>query len=106
LLTLAYIHTYCEHKLTTWSRCHTQLVNKFSAFYETKMFIVSTKASHPSLSCARRILPSYFHMIRFNIILPCKPRSSDYILPSGSPLKILYAFLISPMTHPSHSLTF
>jgi len=39
----------------------------------------------------------YFINIRFNTILQCTPRSPKLFVSSGFPIKILYAFLISPM---------
>jgi hypothetical protein len=86
--------------LTPWSRVIpnqlmvTQILKKFSAFYGTRRFItVFTTARHCSLFLARWIqsTPSYSIFLRSILIL------SSYLLPSGFPTKILYAFLVSPM---------
>ena len=41
--------------------------------------------------------PSYILQINFNIILPSTPGSSKRFLPSGLPIKTLYAPLLSPI---------
>jgi len=70
------------------------------------MFItLFTKARHLSLFSARSIqcTPSHdFFKIRFNIILPCTPRSVKRSLPSGFPTKTLYAPLLAYATCSTH----
>jgi hypothetical protein len=58
----------------------TQLVKKFSAFYDTRTFIiVFTRGHHSCLGWARRIQSTFFTTY-FSIILPSMSRSSKWSL--------------------------
>jgi hypothetical protein len=95
--------TYLPTYLPPWSGILmkiivTLLVKKLPAFYGTRSFItVFTRAHHRSLSWRHvysiHNFPHSFPKIRSNIILPS--------ISSGFPTKIVYAFLISPMSSTS-----
>jgi hypothetical protein len=89
----------------------TQLVKTLSVFFRTRWFItVTTRARNWSLSWARCIQPIPYHpaTLRSILILSLHLRLSLLygLFRSGFPIKIFYAFLISPVpaTYPIHPI--
>ena len=110
---LTYLITYL---LIPWSRVlekltGSQLVNKFTAFYWTRVFITAfTSACHLSLSwsSSNQSTPPHPTFWRCILILSSHLRLGlpSGLFPSGFPTKILYTPLLSPpgATCPAHLL--
>jgi hypothetical protein len=101
--------------LTSWSSVllqkitGSQLIKKFPAFYEREgsLLIYKCPPSLPILSLINPVHapPSHFLMIHLNIILPSKPGSSKWSLPS-KPCMHLSSPHMCYIPHPSHSSQF
>jgi len=96
-------------ELSPWESKFVQLIKKFSAcYYGTRRFItVFTSAHHWSLSWVRCLFSTPFHPVSLILVLVsfhiCLSLSSG-LFPYGFPIRILYAFSISPTpaTRPAH----
>jgi hypothetical protein len=79
-----------------WNLLVSQRARKYLSFHERRSLVAfSTGGPFPNHINPVHNLIVYFFQIRFNIILPSTTRSSKWLLPSGYPTQILYAFLIS-----------
>jgi len=79
----------------------TQLVKKFTTFYETqRITTVFTRARHWSLYCVRCIqsLPSQYNSVRAIVIYSrLRLGLPNGLFPLGFPTRIVYAFLLPPI---------
>jgi len=81
-----------------------QLVNKFPFMdSEGSLFCSQEPITDP---CPQMYpvhnFPPYFPKMYSNVIFPSMPKTSKWLLPSGFPTKILYAFLIISPMRPAH----
>ena len=108
---------YCTYLLNPWCRVllekltGLQLVKKFPAFYGTRRFITAlTSVRHLSLSWASPIRSIYPHPTsrRFILILSTHLRLGllSGFLPSGFPIKTLYAPPPHPYASHAHPISF